>query len=152
MTWKQRYEQAHREYQAKHYPSSYRDFGPIKTTYPDVRKANGLTLVILNFLKWSGWRATRTNTQGRLIDKVERQESGTMLQVKKWLPTAGRKGSADVSATIKGRSVMLEVKVGYDKPSEYQLREQELERKAGGIYEFVSTPEEFLAVYDKVVT
>jgi len=87
-----------------------------------------------------------------LIDKVERQESGTMLQVKKWLPTAGRKGSADVSATIKGRSVMLEVKVGYDKPSEYQLREQELERKAGGIYEFVSTPEEFLAVYDKVVT
>ncbi len=32
----------------------------------------------------------------------------------------------------------------------YLLREQELERKAGGVYEFVKTFEEFLKIYDSL--
>ena len=32
-----------------------------------------------------------------------------------------------------------------------QLKEQQLERAAGGIYEFISTPDEFFLIYDKIV-
>jgi hypothetical protein len=46
---------------------------------------------------------------------------------------------------------MIEIKCGADKPRPEQLQEQERERKAGGIYEFISTPEQFLELYDKVV-
>lgn len=88
---------------------------------------------------------------GRMIDRVEVQPSGTRLKVKKYIPSTTRKGTADISATINGRSVMLEIKVGRDRPSEYQLAEQQRERAAGGIYEFVGTPEEFFAVYDRIV-
>jgi hypothetical protein len=68
-----------------------------------------------------------------------------------YIPTTTRRGTADISATIRGRSVMLEVKCGNDTASEYQTAEQQLERSAGGIYEFIHTPDEFLEIYDKIV-
>ena len=69
----------------------------------------------------------------------------------KFIPSATRKGTADISATIKGKSVMIEVKVGRDKPRIEQLAEQQRERQAGGIYEFVHTPEEFFMLFDSIV-
>lgn len=151
MTWKQRYHAAHQSWQQKEYPASYNDFGALATNYPDIRKSNGLTRMILYFLKWEGWRATRVSSAGRLVTKSEKMPSGISLQGKGWIPSTTRKGSADISATIKGRSVMFEVKIGRDKPSEYQLREQELERKSGGIYEFVHDADEFFELYDKLL-
>ena len=88
---------------------------------------------------------------GRLIDGVEKQPSGAKIGVKKWLPSSTRKGSADISCTIFGRSVQIEIKVGRDKPRPDQLTEQIRERRAGGIYEFVSTPEQFFELYDLIV-
>lgn len=152
MTWKQRYLESYKSFQLKEYPSATKDFGWLNPKYPDIRTSNGLTRMILYFLKWEGWRATRVNTQGRLIDKIERQESGTELIVKGWIPTTTRRGTADISATIKGRSCMFEIKAGRDKPREHQLREQEIERQAGGVYEFIYTPEEFFELYDKLLT
>lgn len=150
--WKTRYAAAYESFQHKAYPASSRDFGTLPPKYPDVRTANGLTNFILNFIKWSGYRATRVNVSGRLIEKATRTESGASFMDKKWITSSTRKGSADVSSTINGRSAMFEVKVGKDKPSEHQLKEQALERAAGGVYEFVCTPEEFLAVYDKLLS
>jgi hypothetical protein len=68
----------------------------------------------------------------------------------KFIPSATRKGTADISATIKGRSVMIEIKTGKDKPRPEQLAEQQRERQAGGIYEFISTPEQFFTLFDKL--
>jgi len=45
---------------------------------------------------------------------------------------------------------MIEVKVGKDRPSSDQLAEQAKERKAGGMYEFIQNPDQFLALYDKI--
>jgi hypothetical protein len=44
------------------------------------------------------------------------------------------------------------VKVGRDKPRPEQLAEQTRERAAGGIYEFISTPGNFYAVYDMIIS
>ena len=134
---KDRYQQAH-EYNFKaEYPQAYADSKYFAPKMPDCNKANGLQLAIIYFLTWNGHRATRVSSSGRMVKG-------------KWIPGPTRKGAADVSATIKGRSVMLEIKIGADRPRPEQLREQELERKAGGVYEFVKTFEEFLKIYDSL--
>ena len=130
-----RYEEAYRMWYDREYPNAVKDHNYPKCKYPDTRTANGLTQFVLNFLKWKGWRATRISSAGSF-----RNGKYTFSQT--------RKGTADISATIAGRSIMIEIKVGKDKPSPYQLKEQELERKAGGIYEFISTPEQFVIWYD----
>jgi hypothetical protein len=135
---KERYNEAHKEWFQKQYPNAWKDNLYSPPPMPSVAKANGLTKYITNFLFWKGHRATRVNVQGRIVKG-------------KWIPSSTRKGTADISATIKGRSVMIEIKVGSDRPRPEQLQEQERERKSGGIYEFIRTADEFLELYDKVV-
>ncbi len=88
---------------------------------------------------------------GRLINGTQRQESGVVLGVKKFIKSANRKGTADIGATIKGRSVKIEIKTGADKPSEYQLNEQIREQRAGGVYIFISTFDSFILWYDTFI-
>ena len=150
--WQERYQTAHREFQQREYPSATNDFGHISTNFPDVTTGNGLNRFALMFLKYMGHRATRVNVAGRLVEKSTKTESGAVFMDKTWLSSSTRKGSADVSATINGRSCMFEGKAGKDKPRPEQLREQELERKAGGIYEFFNSAEQFLEIYDKIIS
>ncbi len=152
MTVLQRYQQAHERWFKQAYPSAYSSGHYCQPIKPDTRKANGLTRFIINFLQYEGWRATRISSTGRLIDGLQRQQSGVVLTTKKWIPGQTRRGTADISATIKGRAVMLEIKVGRDRASEYQLAEQARERAAGGCYEFIHSPEEFFVIYDKLVS
>jgi hypothetical protein len=46
---------------------------------------------------------------------------------------------------------MVEIKVGKDKPSPEQLKEQAKERAAGGMYEFVNSPDDFLTIYNQML-
>lgn len=138
MTWKQRYELAHENWFQQEYPESYKSGFYLTPKMPKVDTANGLTNFICNYIKWEGYRATRINVSGRQIKG-------------KWIPSSTRKGTADISATLRGKSLMLEIKVGRDKPRPEQLEEQERERKAGGIYEFISTPEQFFELFDKIM-
>lgn len=147
---KEKYKEAHEEWFKEKYPNSYNDGFYLEPKYPKVDSSNGLTTFICNYLSWKGHRATRINVSGRLVDGVEKQPSGAKIGVKKWIPSSTRKGTADISATIKGRSVMIEIKVGSDRPREDQLLEQIRERKAGGIYEFIKTPEEFFSLYNSI--
>ena len=152
MTYKQRYETAHEEWFKIKYPNAYKDGFYLEPKLPKVNESNGLTTFICNYLSWKDHRATRINVSGRLVEGKEKQASGVTLGVKKWIKSSTRKGTADISATIKGRSVMIEIKVGKDKPREDQLLEQARERKAGGVYEFIKTPDEFFALYDLVLS
>jgi hypothetical protein len=138
MTPKQRYNAAHLRWLEVTYPQAVKAGFTHDAVQPQVTKANGLTSFIVNFLNWSGHRATRINVSGRKVKD-------------KWIRSTTRKGTADISATIAGKSVMIEIKVGRDKPSPEQLAEQIKERNAGGIYEFISTVDEFFELYDKVV-
>lgn len=141
--WKLRYQEAHRKYQDHEYPATVKDHGHISTNFPDTRKANGLTRMIVQYLIYQGHRATRISSSGRVIEKNGHS---------RYIPGTTRRGAADISATINGRSCMFEVKVGMDKPSIEQLREQQLERNAGGIYEFVRSAEEFFLFYDLIIS
>jgi len=130
---KQRYIDAHQ----LSFSQAVKDAGhTFKTTMPDTTKANGLTQAIVKFLLWHGHRATRVSSSGRVIKG-------------RYIPGTTRKGAADISSTIKGKSIMWEIKIGSDRPSPEQLREQELEIKAGGQYYFVKSFEQFLNIYDE---
>ncbi len=129
---KQRYIEAHQ----LSFSQAVKDAGhTFKATMPDTTKANGLTQAIVKFLLWHGHRATRISSSGRVIKG-------------RYIPGTTRRGASDISSTIKGRSVMWEIKSGSDRPSPEQLREQELEIKAGGQYYFVKSFEQFLNIYD----
>jgi hypothetical protein len=139
MTNKQRYNAAHLHWQEHKYPEAFKSGFTHDPSMPIVTKANGLTNFICNYLNWMGHRATRINVSGRKVKD-------------KWIRSTTRKGTADISATINGKSVMIEIKVGRDKPSLDQLAEQIKERNAGGIYEFISSVDEFFLLYDKVLS
>jgi len=121
-----------------------------KTKYPNVpgyglpkfeynhKSANGLTRCIIDFITFSGYQAERINTAGRVIDnrKTYTDVIGRTKTIgsTKYIPTTGTKGSADISATIKGKSVKIEVKYGKDRQSSDQKAYQEQIEKAGGVY------------------
>jgi hypothetical protein len=150
--WKKRYIDAHLLWFKKRYPISYNDGHYTTPKMPKTDTSNGLTNFIVNSVNWLGGNATRVSSAGRLIDAPEKQASGTILTVKKFIPSTTRKGTADVTATVKGKSVKWEIKVGKDRPSAAQIEEQQREINAGGFYFFVHTPDEFWQQYDSVVS
>ena len=115
--------------------------------------ANGLTKCIIHFLKIRGHQAERINNTGRPIDKRHeftdvlgnRRQVGSI----KWIPGSGTNGTADVSATIAGKSVKVEIKVGRDRQSQAQRRYQEEVTAAGGIYVVASSFEGFYNWYNQ---
>jgi hypothetical protein len=113
------------------------DHGLKPVKYED-KTANGLTKCILDFLNISGQFAERINTMGRMIDS-RKQVTDVIGRTKtigtaKYIPTTGTKGSADISATINGRSVKIEVKINKDRQSQDQIQYQQRTEQAGGIY------------------
>lgn len=149
MTWLSRYNTAHEAWFKTEYPNAYKDGHYLPPKKPKVETEKGLKDFIINFIKWSGGRATDLRkVHGVMVNESEQQASGTVLIVKKFKHTGVKKGVADVDSTINGRACKWEIKIGRDRPREEQLKEQSAERRAGGIYEFVSTPEEFLQHFD----
>lgn len=147
MNWRSRYTAAYHDHQSREYPSATKDFGFVDTKYPCITKANGLTQAVVNFLNWSGHRATRVQVQGQMM--IEKYRGHVVNHG--FRPTTTRKGTADISATIAGRSVMIEIKADNDKPSGAQILEQARERAAGGQYEFIYNIDQFFEWYDGFV-
>lgn len=113
--------------------------------------ANGLTKCIIEFLQLSGHQAERINTMGRPIDS-RKQVTDVIGRTKiigsmTWGKSTATKGSADISATINGRSVKIEVKYGSDRQSEDQKRYQESIEKSGGQYWIAKTFDQFYEKY-----
>lgn len=110
--------------------------------------ANGLTKCVIDWIKLNGWQAERINTMGRPIDN--RQQVTDVLGRTRtiggitWVQSTSTTGSADISATINGRSVKIEVKTGKDRQSEAQKKYQEDIEKAGGIYIIVKCFDDFM--------
>ncbi len=129
------------------------DYVP-KTVYTD-KTANGLTKCIVHWINLNGYQAERISTTGRYIDnsKVVTDVLGNRKKIGtgKYIKGSGTNGSADISATIKGRSIKIEVKIGKDRQSEAQIEYQKMIEKAGGIYFIAKDFDEFIEFYKRII-
>lgn len=118
------------------------------------KSANGLTRAVIDFIRFNGYQAERINCTGRPLDqsKVVTDVIGDTRRIGsvKWLPTSGQKGTADISAIIRGRSIKIEVKQK-DRQSEDQKQYQAQVERAGGIYVIVRSFDDFLNFYNSIV-
>lgn len=137
----------------------------MRIKYPEIRQellpppgfkdntANALTKSIIAFIRLNGGQAERISVTGRQIDKRQTYTDvmGHTRQIGqlKWIPTSGVRGSADISATIGGRSVKIEVKIGADRQRPDQKQYQQDIERAGGIYVIASTFGEFYRFYNE---
>ena len=124
-------------------------------TYRD-DTANGLTRLIIDCIRHDGGQAERINTTGIPID-TRQQVTDIMGRTRTigsltWRPSGSTVGSADISATIKGRSVKIEVKIGRDKMSDAQRRYQCDIEQAGGLYYVAKNFTDFWKWYHQTFT
>jgi hypothetical protein len=128
------------------HPNFPQDYIP-KTMYKD-STANGLTRAICDFINYQGYQAERINTMGTAREK--KTTAGKVIGVT-WTKGTSTAGSADISATIKGRSVKIEVKIGKDRQSEAQKRYQDNIEKAGGTYYIARNFDDFVEWYENFI-
>lgn len=135
------------------YPSMRAEMIPL-TDWKD-NSANNLTKCIIFWIKAMGGQAERISNQGqyRAGNKIQ-VGTGEIAYTKqlpgKWTPGTGTKGTADISATIRGRSVKIEVKQK-DKQSEAQKQYQQSIESAGGIYQIFRDFDSFVLWYEKFI-
>lgn len=141
----------HQNHQRHKYPN-LPEHAFAKPTFTD-RNTNGLTKCIISFINLSGYQAERISSEGRLIDTRETYKdvlgnTRTIGSVKR-IKSSNQKGTADISATIKGLSVKVEVKCIYTKDKQ-RLEQKEYQKKieqAGGIYFIAHTFPQFYEWY-----
>ena len=126
------------------------EYARITLDYND-RTANGLTKCIIDYIRFNNGQAERINCTGKLIDnrKTFTDTMGYLRTIGslKYGHTSGQRGTADISATIKGRSVKIEIKIGSDRQSEAQKEYQRSIEASGGIYFIAKDFSQFFAWY-----
>jgi hypothetical protein len=135
------------------HPTIKERFIPL-TTWSE-SSANALTKCVVSFINMSGGFAERINTMGVYQQaKTVKDVDGKMRTIGKgkYIPGGSTKGSADISATIKGRAVKIEIKYGKDRMSESQKEYQENTERAGGIYYIARDFDSFIEWYDKLIS
>ena len=117
--------------------------------------ANGLTRCIIEWIRLHGGQAERINTTGVPVDR-RRLVTDVLGNTRtigsiEWRRGGGTAGSADISATIKSKSVKIEVKIGKDRQSPAQREYQRQIEAAGGLYyiarNFTSFVEWYKAIF-----
>jgi hypothetical protein len=126
-TWQKLLKQLKLEYMQKSTPQAFEASGgyTIKVLPYTDKTANGLTKCIEDFIKYQGGYANRISTTG-LMRKIK----GEM----KYTKGNSNKGAADVRILFNGRCADIEIKIGRDKQSDAQKKEQARIERAGGLY------------------
>ena len=118
----------------------------VRTKYND-STANGLTKCVIDYINLSGGQAERISNTGRYIDEsiIVTDILGNRKKIGsgKYIKGTGTNGTADISATFKGKSIKIEIKMK-DKQSEAQKEYQQAIERAGGIYFICHNFDEFL--------
>ncbi len=108
------------------------------------KTANGLTQCIEKYIRLHGGQVERIVVMGKPV--VERDNRGRVINCR-FVKSQMTIGTADISATIHGRSVKIEVKIGSDRQSEEQRRYQRQVEAAGGLYYIAHTFDDFVEWY-----
>jgi F0F1-type ATP synthase alpha subunit len=125
----------------------------VRTKYND-STANGLTKCVIDYINLSGGQAERISNTGRYIDesRIVTDVLGNRKKIGsgKYIKGTGTNGTADISATFKGKSIKIEIKMK-DKQSEVQKEYQQSIERAGGIYFICHNFDEFLDKFNTFV-
>jgi hypothetical protein len=109
---------------------------PPKKKYRD-NTSNDLTRCVTDWIKLNGYQSERINSTGRVL---------TLNGQPKWIKGSSTNGTSDISATILGRSIKIEIKCEATKDN-YQSDDQKKYQKqienAGGIYIIVRNFSQF---------
>jgi hypothetical protein len=116
--------------------------------------ANALTQCVIAYITYMGGQAERISSQGQYREGAKIQVgTGELAHQRqlpgKWTPGQSTKGTADISSTIRGRSVKIEIKYGKDVQSQVQKEYQASIERAGGVYIIVRTFDEFVVWYNQ---
>lgn len=116
--------------------------------------ANGLTQCIIQYINLMGGFAERISNTGRQIDnrKIVTDVLGQkrILGTVSYIKGTGKNGTADISATYKGLSLKIEVKIGKDKMSAAQSEYKQKTEGAGGIYYIAKDFETFFEWFNQL--
>ena len=117
--------------------------------------ANSLTKCVIAYITYMGGQAERISSQGQYREGAKIQVgTGELAHTKqlpgKWTPGQSTKGTADISATIRGRSVKIEIKQK-DKQSDVQKQYQAAIERAGGVYIIVRNFDDFVIWYESFI-
>lgn len=93
----------------------------------DDNSANGITKSIVTYVTILGGHANRLNVMGTFDTRL-----------KKFRPSATKKGTADVQIIFNSKTIMCEVKYGRDRQSPDQIKYQQQIESSGGLY-FIAT-------------
>jgi hypothetical protein len=119
------------------------------------KTANGLEKAIVLFLKLSGHQSERIKNTGRMLDNTKSYTDtmgvSRMIGSKQYIKGTGTNGSADISSTIQGRSVKIEVKIGKDFQSEAQKAYEQSVISAGGQYWIAKDFDTFYFLYESFI-
>jgi hypothetical protein len=122
----------------------------VRTKYTDAT-ANGLTKCVTDYINLIGGQAERISNTGRYIDesRIVTDVLGNRKKIGsgKYIKGQGTNGTADISATYKGKSIKIEIKMK-DKQSEAQKEYQQAIERAGGIYFICHNFDEFLEKFN----
>jgi hypothetical protein len=136
MSWQKHLKQLKRDYIKSSSPGFYELSGGDKMqvkSYQD-QTANGLTNCIMDFLKFNGHYANRINSQGQARKEKIELAFGNYIEKVRFTHGTTSKGTADIMAIINGKHVAIEVKIGRDKMSQAQEKEQQRILSSGGLY------------------
>jgi hypothetical protein len=112
--------------------------------------SNGLTKCVIDYIDFNDFQAERINSTGAIKDnrKTSTDVLGNIRTIGslQWIKSSTQTGTADISATIKGRSIKIEIKceaTGDNKQSKGQIEYQKQIEAAGGVYLIVRNFNQF---------
>lgn len=126
-----------------------------KVTYTDAN-TNGLTKCVIDYIKFKGYHAERINSTGAMRDnrKTSTDVLGNVRTIGsvQWIKGNTQAGTSDISATIKGQTVKIEIKceaTGDRHQSKGQIEYQRQIEQAGGTYLIVRNFENFCTWFNE---
>lgn len=132
----------HHQWHRQQYPN-VPDVAIPKPNYK-ANTTNGMTRMIIDFIRYSGGFAERVNRMGF------RTKTKTGREI--WVSGGGTNGTADISAVLPGgRSARIEVKAGRDRIRPDQVRYAERVTRAGALYFVARSFDDFYEWYRTLV-
>ena len=113
---------------------------------------NELTKSVIDWINFSGGSANRINTQDQVRKEKVQLAFGNVRKILRYTPSTTRRGTADIHAVMQGRHISIEIKIGADKLSVHQSKEQERITGAGGLYFVAKNMDGFMQWFNQYFT